>query len=73
MFLRTGSTDDDGVLSNPTLGAALIRTYGSRYADVYRALNIDYYERYQNAVGLTTVPYFYGPPRQIRFGVRLEY
>lgn len=73
VFLRTGSTDDDGVLSNPTLGGALQRTYGPRYADVYRAINIDYYERYQNAIGLLTVPYFYGPPRQIRFGVRLEY
>jgi len=40
---------------------------------VYRAINIDYYERYQNAVALQTVPYFNGPPRQIRFGVRLEY
>jgi len=73
VFLRTGSTDDDGVLSNPTLGAALVQTYGQQYADVYRAINIDYYERYQNAVALQTVPYFYGPPRQIRVGVRLEY
>ena len=73
VFLRTGSTDDDGVLSNPSLGGALVNTYGPQYADVYRAINIDYYERYQNAIGLLTVPYFYGPPRQIRFGVRLEY
>jgi hypothetical protein len=73
VFLRTGSTDDDGVLSNPSLGGALVNTYGPRYADVYRAINIDYYERYQNAIGLLTVPFFNGPPRQIRFGVRLEY
>ncbi len=73
VFLRTGSTDDDGVLSNPSLGGALVNTYGPRYADVYRAINVDYYERYQNAVALQTVPFFYGPPRQIRFGVRLEY
>jgi hypothetical protein len=50
-----------------------VNTYGPQYADVYRAINIDYYERYQNAIGLLTVPYFFGPPRQIRFGVRLEY
>ena len=73
VFLRTGSTDDDGVLSNPALGQPLLRTYGPRYADVYRAINIDYYERYQNAIGLNTVPYFYGPPRQVRLGVRLDY
>lgn len=73
VFQRTGSTDDDGVLNNPTLGAALIKTYGPQYAKVYRAINIDYYQRYQNAIALLTVPYFYGPPRQIRFGVRVEY
>jgi hypothetical protein len=73
VFLRTGSTDDDGVLSDPNLGGPLIQTYGPRYAAVYRAINIDYYEQYQNAVGLSTVPYFYGPPRQVRVGIRLEY
>lgn len=73
VFLRTGSTDDDGVLSNPALGQPLIKTYGPRYAEVYRAINIDYYERYQNAIGLNTVPYFYAPPRQVRLGLRLEY
>jgi hypothetical protein len=73
VFLRTGTTDDDGYLSNPSLGQPLINTFGPKYADVYRAINVNYYEAYQNAIGLNTVPYFYGPPRQIRFGVRLEY
>jgi hypothetical protein len=73
VFLRTGSTTDDGVLSNPTLGGSLVHTYGQQYADVYRAINIDYYQRYQNAIGLNTFPLFYGPPRQIRLGLRLEY
>jgi hypothetical protein len=73
VFLRTGSTTDDGVLSDPSFGAPLLKTYGPRYADVYKAINIDYYERYQNAIGLNTVPYFYGPPRQIRFSIRLDY
>jgi hypothetical protein len=73
VFLRTGSTDDDGVLSNPSLGGSLTTTYGQRYASVYRAINIDYYQRYQNAIGLNTVPFFYGPPRQVRLGFRLEY
>jgi hypothetical protein len=73
VFLRTGTTDDNGVLSDPNLGGPLLATYGPRYAAVYRAIDIDYYERYQNAVGILTVPYFFGPPRQIRLGVRLEY
>jgi outer membrane receptor for Fe3+-dicitrate len=73
VFLRTGSADDDGYLSDPTLGGQLVETYGQDYADMYRAINIDYYEQYQNAGGLSTVPFFYGPPRQIRFGIRLDY
>lgn len=73
VFLRTGTTTDDGYLSDPALGQPLINTFGPQYASVYRAINIDYYERYQNAGNLSTVPYFYGPPRQIRLGLRLEY
>ncbi len=73
VFLRTGSTQDDGYLSDPSLGGQLINTYGPQYAALYRAVNIDYYEQYQNAGGLTTVPFFYGPPRQIRLGIRFDY
>lgn len=73
VFLRTGTIDDDGYLSNPDLGGRLVDSYGQDFAQLYRAVNVDYYEAYQNAVGLTTVPFFHGPPRQIRFGIRLEY
>jgi hypothetical protein len=73
VFLRTGSTTDDGYLSDPALGGKLVDTYGPTYAAMYKAINIDYYETWQNAPFLATVPYFYGPPRQIRLGVRLEY
>jgi hypothetical protein len=71
-FLRTGSTDDDGYISDPALGGRLIGTYGPRYAEMYKAINIDYYEQYQNAPGLATVPFFFGPPRQVRLGAKLE-
>lgn len=76
VFLRTGTTDDDGYLSDPTLGGQLIQQYGPKYEELYRALYIDYYERWQSAVtgaAYTTTPFFYGPPRQIRLGLRLEY
>jgi hypothetical protein len=74
VFLRTGSTTDDGYLSDPSLGGKLIEQNGALYEQLYRAVNIDYYEKYQNATaGLTTFPLFYGPPRQVRFGIRLEY
>jgi outer membrane receptor for ferrienterochelin and colicin len=73
VFLRTGSTDDDGYLSDPALGGQLVNTYGPQYEAIYKAINIDYYELYQSAPFLGTVPFFYGPPRQVRLGLRLEY
>jgi len=76
VFLRTGSTTDDGYLSDPALGGKLIETYGAEYEKLYRAINLDYYEQWQVAstgAPFTTTPFFYGTPRQIRFGIRLEY
>jgi outer membrane receptor for Fe3+-dicitrate len=66
---RTGSAEDDGYLSNPGLSGAMIEKYGPRYADVYRLVNLSYMKPY----GYFNDPYRYGPPRQIRLGLRLEY
>lgn len=71
VFLRTGTTTDDGFLTDPKLSGDLGKD--PQYVALYRAFNIDYYEQYQNAPGLYTAPYFYGAPRQIRLGIRLEY
>ncbi|MCX6170256.1 MAG: TonB-dependent receptor [Ignavibacteriales bacterium] len=73
VFLRTGSNTDDGYISNPQLSGQLVNQLG--YADMYRAINIDYYQQYQQVANtyLMTNPYFWGPPRQIRLGLRLEY
>lgn len=73
VFLRTGTTDDDGYISDPELGGTLIQTFGPRYEELYRAVNIDYYEQWQNGGSGNTTPFFYGPPRQIRIGLKLEY
>jgi len=76
VFLRTGSVDDDGYLSDPSTGGQLVETFGPEYEALYSALNIDYSQQWQFATtgaAYTTTPYFYGPPRQIRFGVRVEY
>ncbi|MEW6004338.1 MAG: TonB-dependent receptor [Stygiobacter sp.] len=67
VFLRTGSPEDDAVITNPELSQQLISTYGPRYIDLYKALNIDYQAGYGGGGNL------YGPPRQIRLGIRLEY
>ncbi len=73
VFLTTGQPDDDGWLSDPQFGGRLVNTFGQTYADVYKALNIDYLEQYQNGVWPGSTPSIYGPPRQIRFGVKVEY
>ncbi|MCU7496711.1 MAG: TonB-dependent receptor [Ignavibacteria bacterium] len=73
VFLRTGAPDDDGFLSNPELGGKMVQANGEAYAQLYRAINIDYYQQFQNAPFLQTVPNIYGAPRQIRLGIRLEY
>ncbi|MGE5681523.1 MAG: carboxypeptidase regulatory-like domain-containing protein [Bacillota bacterium] len=73
VFLRTGSATDDGYISNPELSAKLIESYGKRYVELYNAMNIDYYEQYQQPNSTVTTPRLFGPPRQIRLGIRLEY
>ncbi|MBU2494444.1 MAG: TonB-dependent receptor [Bacteroidetes bacterium] len=73
VFLRTGSAVDDGYISNPEYSATLLETYGQTYADIYKAVNLDYYEQYLQAGNLNTVPFMYGPPRSYRLGIRLEY
>jgi hypothetical protein len=67
VFLRTGSAEDDAVISNPELSAQLLATYGPRYAELYKALQIDY------AGGYGGDGFLWSQPRQIRLGFRLEY
>jgi outer membrane receptor for Fe3+-dicitrate len=74
VFLKTGNASDDGVLSNPQLSAKLISTYGQDYVNLYRVLNINYQQGYGGSnTGLGGNDYMFGPPRQIRLGLRLEY
>jgi hypothetical protein len=76
VFMRTGAANDDGYLSDPNQGGKQIATFGPDYAAVYTALNLDYHQDWYNATtgnAYTTQPVIYGPPRQIRFGIRLEY
>jgi hypothetical protein len=76
VFMRTGTANDDGYLGDPNQGGKQIATFGPDYAAVYTALNLDYHQDWYNATtgnAYTTQPVIYGPPRQIRFGIRLEY
>ncbi len=76
VFARTGSGVDDGYLGDPNLGGQQVATFGEDYARVYNALYLDYHQQWYDAntsAAILTQPIIYGPPRQIRFGIRLEY
>ena len=76
VFLRTGTATDDGYLSDPSLGGQLAVQNGPKFSELYHAMNIDYYQAYQAAGGITQgvgSSLLFGPPREIRFGIRLEY
>ena len=72
VFLRTGTHTDDGFLTNPEFSAQLIETHGEVYKDVYSAINLNYYEQYQQS-GVYANPLIFGPPKQYQLGIRLEY
>ncbi|OGU53916.1 MAG: hypothetical protein A2V66_17100 [Ignavibacteria bacterium RBG_13_36_8] len=76
VFGRTGSTEDDGYITQPAIQENLVANYGESYLDLYNAIQIDYQRGYGGG-GSAFVPaesgFLYGPPRQIRFGIRLEY
>ena len=77
VFLRTGSATDDGYLSDYNLGGQLAEQNGPEFVALYNAINIDYYQAYQRAggqnQGAAGSSFLFGPPRQIRLGIRLEY
>jgi hypothetical protein len=79
VFLRTGTPDDDGFLDDPAQGEIQANTLGPDYVALYNALNLKYAQQWRRAVGpgagaaVTTDSFFFGPPRQIRLGIRLEY
>ena len=76
VFLRTGSATDDGYLSDYNLGGQLAEQNGPDFVNLYNAINIDYYQAYQRAGGQSQgagSSFIYGPPRQIRFGIKLEH
>ena len=74
VHVRTGSAEDDGFLGGP--GEVTAAALGSDFVDMYNAINNLYSEEWRvgnSGASVTTNPFMWGPPRQVRLGIRLEY
>lgn len=74
VFSATGSPTDDGYLSNPETGGKLVQQFGEKYVEMYKAYWLDYGRpSWFSPVFYWQSPYFYGPPRQLRLGIKVDY
>src|SRR6267143_4407590 len=69
VYSRTGNAYDDGFLGSPDLSSSIVKSFGQQYVDLYRAINLENRQHY----GLTQGGDLFGPPRQVRVGMQLEY
>ncbi len=69
VYKRTGNASDDGFLTDPGLSSSIVQSYGPGYVDFYNAINLVDGQHFKQITGLD----LWSTPRQIRFGVRLEY
>jgi len=70
VYPSTGTPDDDGFISNRQVARPFIEANGGEdYVNEYRAINIENGQAYWDELGLQ----LYGHPRQIFFGIKLNY
>jgi hypothetical protein len=70
IYLATGNAYDDGFLQTVDAQSIMNNSqYGSRYADLYRALNLENRQHTLNGTGLD----LFSTPRQIRVGLLISY
>jgi hypothetical protein len=69
VYERTGNAYTDGFLSDPSLSGSNVQDLGPRFVEMYRAINLT---NRQHLWALENKDVF-GTPREIRFGVRIEY
>lgn len=65
----SGTTDDDGFISDLEWVSIYQQMYGEEYLDLYRAIQIDNSQAYWEQTGKQ----LFNHPRQIMLGVRLDY
>jgi hypothetical protein len=74
VHVRSGSAEDDGFLGGP--GEVTAASLGPDFVATYNAINNLYSEEWRignSGAATITNPFMWGPPRQVRLGIRLEY
>ncbi len=71
VYYRTGNAYDDGFLTNPDLSGTFINQFGERYIELYRAINLENRQHQWRFNGI--LQDLFGPPRQLRAGVKIEF
>ena len=70
VYNRTGSDKDDGFLTNPELSQQIVEASGGQqYVQLYEAINLANRQAYWSNEGGD----IYDAPRQIRFGLQLDF
>ena len=70
VYNRTGSDKDDGFLTNPELSQQIVEASGGQqYVQLYEAINLLNRQAYWSNEGGD----IYDAPRQIRFGLQLDF
>lgn len=69
VFPYTGGATDDGILSEKNRYSQFTSTWGDRYIDLYRAINLRNGQAYWDVIALQ----LYDSPRQIFMGIRFSY
>ncbi|MBN2426266.1 MAG: TonB-dependent receptor [Calditrichaceae bacterium] len=69
VYPSSGKADDDGFLSSPEAEHYIQYYGGQQYIDMYRAVNLQGGRGYWSQTGI----HLYGNPRQIMFGIKIEY
>ena len=71
VYQLTGNADDDGFISNPELSSSFVNSpnRGEQYVALYNAINTKNGQAYWDSIGKQ----LWGHPRQIWFGIKLNY
>jgi len=69
VYTKTGNAYDDGFLGDSQASGDFVESLGQDYVDMYKAINIENGGAYRSQLGLE----LFGQPRQIFFGIRLNY